>query len=105
MSEGRSPLQGKAEEYARVLREHLPELAERYEVESLGLFGSYVRGEQQADSDPDILVEYSRLPDLFDFVALKLDLAELLGVQVDLIMKKGLKPRIGERILAEVVQV
>ena len=60
MSKGRSPLQGKAKEYARILREHLPELRERYGVESLGLFGSYVRGEENEGSDLDVLVEFSR---------------------------------------------
>ena len=96
---------GKAAEYLRILREHLPELRERYGVASLGIFGSYVRGEQQANSDLDVLVEYARATDLFDFVALKLALSELLGVNVDLVMRKGLKPRIGERILAEAVPV
>ena len=88
----------------RLIREHLPELSDRYGVESLGIFGSFVRGEQREDSDLDILVEFSRTPGLFDFVALKIELAELLEVDVDLVMKRALKPQIGERILQEVVQ-
>ena len=105
MRENRPRLQGRAAQFVRILREHLPELRERYGVESLGIFGSYLRGEQRKDSDLDVLVEFSRVPDLFDFVALKLDLCELLEVNVDLVMKKGLKPRIGQRILAQVVEV
>jgi len=46
------------EEIRWVLREHLPDLRARYGVRSLALFGSYVRGEQEAESDLDILVEY-----------------------------------------------
>ena len=105
MSEGRSPLQGKAEEYARVLREHLPELRERYGVESLGIFGSYVRGEEQEDSDLDVLVEFSRSIGLFGFVGLNNDLSDLLGIKVDLVMKGALRRRIGRRVVEEVVRV
>ena len=105
MSESELRLHGKATEYARILREHLPELRKRYGVESLDVFGSYIRGDERENSALDVLVGYIRVPDLFDFVSLKLDLCELLGVNVDLVMKRGLKPRIGERILAEVVEV
>ena len=96
---------GKAVEFARVLREHLPELRESYGVKYLGIFGSYLRGEQRENSDLDVLVEYSRTPDLFEFVALKVELSDLVGANVDLVMKRGLRPRIGRRILAEVVQI
>ena len=105
MAETRQKLQGKAADFARLLRDHLPELRERYGVESFGLFGSYVRGEEKEGSDLDLLVEFADTPDLLEFVALGRDLSELLGVKVDLVMKRGLKRRIGERILEEVVTV
>lgn len=105
MPKGESGLQGKAAEYARVLHEHLPDLRERYGVESLGIFGSYVRGEQSEGSDLDLLVEFSTVPSLFEFVGLKLELADLLNIDVDLVMKKALRPRIGQRIIQEVVQI
>jgi predicted nucleotidyltransferase len=91
--------------FTRVLREHLPELGERYGVKSLGLFGSYVRGEQREDSDLDVLVEFEYAPNLVEFVNLEYYLSALLGVKVDLVMKRALKPRIGERILQEVMEV
>ena len=105
MSEEQHELQGKAAEFVRILREHLPELRERYGVASLGIFGSYVREEQRQDSDLDVLVEFDRSIGLFDFVGLELELCELLGPKVDLVMKSALKWRIGERILAEVFPV
>jgi predicted nucleotidyltransferase len=105
MSENRPLLHGKAERYARMLREHLPELKERYGVKSLGIFGSYVRGEDKADSDLDVLVEFSTVPSLLEFVGLKLELSDLLNVDVDLVMKRALRPRIGQRIIQEVVQI
>ena len=105
MTEEAHKLQGTAGEFARLLRDQLPELRDRYGVKSLGIFGSYVRGEERDGSDVDLLVEFSDTPDLFEFVALGRDLSELLGVKVDLIMKRALKARIGERILEEVVAV
>ena len=105
MKEARTEIKGKAAQYALVLREHLPELRERYGVESLGIFGSYVRGEEKEGSDLDVLVEFNQTLSLLQFVALKRHLSDLLGVEVDLVMRDGLKRRIGRRILAEVVLV
>lgn len=78
-------------------------LQERYNVRELGIFGSYVRQEQTEASDVDVLVEFSEMPSLLRFVSLEHYLTDNLGVKVDLVHKTGLKPRIGERILAEVV--
>ncbi|MBI5124998.1 MAG: nucleotidyltransferase family protein [Planctomycetes bacterium] len=89
----------------RVLRSHLPELQKRYGVKSLGVFGSYVRGEQQRLSDVDILVEFERVPTLLGLAALQRDLGNLLGVKADIVMRSTLKPAIGQFILSEVVYV
>ena len=78
-------------------------LEERYKVQELGIFGSYVRQEQTETSDVDVLVEFFETPSLLKFVNLENYLSDRLGVKVDLVHKAGLKPRIGERILAEVV--
>ncbi len=78
-------------------------LQERYQVRELGIFGSYVRREQTETSDVDVLVEFSETPSLLKFINLENYLSDGLGVKVDLVHKGGLKPRIGERILAEVV--
>jgi hypothetical protein len=87
------------------LRGYLPELCERYGVSTLGVFGSYVRGEQRAGSDLDLLVEFERVPTLLEFVDLQYHLSDLLGIKVDLVMEKTLKPTIGRHILEEVVPV
>ena len=50
------------EEIRRILKERLPGLQKRYGVKSLGIFGSYIRGEQTSQSDPDILVEFDDCP-------------------------------------------
>lgn len=69
----------------------------------MGIFGSYVRGEQRPDSDLDVLVNYQEVPSLIEFIRLEDYLSQLTGIEVDLVMADGLKPRIGERILQEVV--
>jgi hypothetical protein len=90
---------------AQILHRQLPVLEERYRVRSLGMFGSYVRHEQRAESDLDLLVTYDELPSLLKFIELENYLTDVLGVKVDLVMADALKPKIGERILAEVVPV
>ena len=85
------------------LRQQMPDLSERYRVNSLGVFGSYVRQEQQSDSDLDLLITFHEPPSLLKFIELENYLTDLLGVKVDLVMQSALKPRIGKRILSEVV--
>ncbi|HIH22750.1 TPA: nucleotidyltransferase family protein [Candidatus Micrarchaeota archaeon] len=88
-----------------LIEKHKQELAKDYKVKKIGVFGSYVRGEQRKKSDIDILVDFSETPGLFKFVALGLRLTELLGVKVDLVTKNSLKPNIGKQILKEVVYI
>jgi predicted nucleotidyltransferase len=89
----------------QTLQAHLPELRERYGVRGLLLFGSYLRGEQRKGGDLDVLVEFDRLPSLFEFIRLERYLSELLKMKVDLVMKSALKPAIGRHILEEAQQV
>lgn len=89
----------------QTLKTRLPQLIKQYKIKSLGLFGSYLRGEQNRNSDLDILIEFSETPGLFTFMELERELSQLLGVKVDLVMKKTLKPVIGKQILNEVVYV
>jgi uncharacterized protein len=87
------------------LAAYKPVLAEQYGVKEIGIFGSYVRGEQQRKSEVDILVDFTRSLSLLEFIHLENELIDLLGVKVDLVMKTALKPRIGKHILEEVVSV
>lgn len=93
------------ERIINILKEHKEELKEKYGVKEIGVFGSYIRGEQMDESDIDILVEFE--PDarisLLDFVGLENYISDLLGAKVDLVEKSALKPRIGKHILSEVI--
>ena len=87
------------------LRQLLPLLTERYSVETLEVFGSYVRAEQKADSDLDVLVTFQEVPSLLTFIAIENYLSDELEVKVDLVMKDSLKPAIGKVILNEALPV
>ena len=93
------------EEIKRTLSLHKAELKKKFKVKTIGVFGSYVRGEQRQRSDVDVLVEFEEPIGLFEFMDLEMYLSNLLGAKVDLVSKKALKPHIGEHILKEVVIV
>lgn len=96
-----------ADKIKKNLKEHDSELREKYGIKEIGVFGSYMRGEQKKGSDIDILVEFypDAEMDLITFVELEEHLSDLLGIKVDLVMKSALKPRIGKQILKEVVYI
>ncbi len=91
----------KIENIFRLLREGLPLLRDKYNVSSLEIFGSYIRDEQDSKSDLDLLVTFSENPGLLGFLELENYLTDMLKVNVDLVMKDSLKPRIGKYILSE----
>ena len=92
------------EDLRRMLRDQMPALEEQYGVRSLAVFGSYVRGEQTRASDLDLLVELGdKRISLLDFVGMEQRLSDVLGIKVDLVETRGLRPAIGRRILAEAV--
>jgi len=78
-------------------------LEQEYKVKLIGIFGSYVTGEPKTKSDIDILVEFSETPDIFNFIKLEEFLSNLLGIKVDLVSKKALKPLIKNKVLKEAV--
>jgi predicted nucleotidyltransferase len=98
-------MNNKIDRIIMILRENKPVLEEKYKVKTLGVFGSYVRGEQKEDSDLDILVEFQEPVGLFKFMELEEFLGKNTGVKVDLVSRKALKPRIGKYILEEVINV
>jgi len=88
----------------QILQVQKPYLYQEYGVTEIGVFGSYVRSEQKADSDLDILISLTDPPriSLLGLVRLQHYLSDLLGVKVDVALKDNLKKRIGRRILQEV---
>ena len=95
----------KRTEVLRILHEKRGELAEKYGVKSLALFGSVARDEARPDSDVDLLVEFDRPVGLFAFIGLKQVLEALLSCQVDLGTPRSLKPHLKESVLQEAIHV
>lgn len=90
-------------EIKQILSDQKLWLCETYQITELGIFGSYARGEQTQDSDVDVLIDYETAPTLFELVNLRDYLRNLIGIRVDIVTKNGLKPRIRERVLSEVI--
>jgi predicted nucleotidyltransferase len=93
------------DEFRSILRSAKPQLAEQFGVRSIGIFGSWIRGEQRKDSDLDVLVDFDRPIGLFRFIRLNQQLNELLGTHVDLVAQDCLDGAVGTRIRSEVASI
>lgn len=74
-------------------------------AKSIGIFGSYARGEAVPGSDLDILVEFTIRKSLLDIVGIEQELSESLGVKVDLLTEKAISPYLVDRIRKETVVI
>ncbi|MGB9628026.1 MAG: nucleotidyltransferase family protein [Thermodesulfobacteriota bacterium] len=93
------------EEILKILKDELPYLKERYGIKKIGLFGSYSRGEQNVESDVDLLVQFGKPIGFFTFIAIENYLSERIGVKVELVTEDALKPLLKPYIIEEVVYV
>jgi predicted nucleotidyltransferase len=85
-------------------RDDIKAAAARYHGKRVRLFGSVARGDERADSDIDLLVDFAPGSSLFDLLRLNRELAELLQHPVDVVSRGGLKPR-DRAILDEAVEL
>ena len=92
------------EEILRTLARDKPELQKRFKVSRMALFGSYARGDQQPNSDVDILVDVDPSIGL-DFVTLAEAIERMLGVSVDLVSSRAVNSRAMKFIESELVYV
>lgn len=86
-------------------RQEILELANKYGAYNVRIFGSVARGEADANSDIDFLVDMEVGRSLFDLGGLLMELQELLGCRVDLVTEKGLRKRLRERVLREAIEL
>ena len=82
-----------------------PELHEKYGVSKIGVFGSFSRGEEAKDSDIDILVDFDKDIDIFEYIDLRDFLSEYLSRKVDLVTRDAIKPLIKDNIMKEIVYI
>jgi predicted nucleotidyltransferase len=94
-----------AEDLLARLRELKPYAESHYKAKEIGLFGSFVRGEQNDSSDIDLLVDFEDGADLFDLTGLSLYLEDALQRKVDVVPKRALREELRESVLLEVVSV
>lgn len=87
------------------LRAMLPYLRREFGVRTLALFGSVVRSEASPTSDVDLLVTFETTPGLLRMMTLEQFIADVLGRPVDLVTRAGLKPSIGDRVVAEAQEI
>ena len=88
------------------LEEKKSYLEENFHIKEIGMFGSFIRGKQTEISDIDILVSFEKKhKNFFNYMRLKHYLKNLLGREVDLVIKEAVKPRLKERIFREVEYV
>ena len=83
--------------------EKLIAVCRRHDVVFLGVFGSYARGEADAQSDVDLLVRFSKRKSLLDLVRIEREVGTALGRPVDLLTEASISPYLRERILQETV--
>ena len=85
-----------------VIKEKRSEIASRFKVRRIGVFGSFARGQAGPQSDVDILVEFDK-PTFDNYMDLKFYLEEILNHPVDLVIHDAVKPRLKPIIEKEVV--
>jgi len=90
------------DEIKNTIRRNLDYLKSEYNVLTIEIFGSYTKNLQSNNSDLDLLVTFSKAPSLIKYITLENYLSSILGLQVDLVMKKSLKPYLKEIILSEI---
>ena len=86
----------------QVIREIHSELASRFTVRRIGVFGSFAKGVEGTESDVDIIVELAK-PTFDNYMDLKFCLEDVLKRPVDLVMADTVKPRIKPIIEQEVI--
>lgn len=86
-------------------RSQIREIALRHRVSSVRVFGSVLHGDDTAESDLDLLVEPTAQTTLMDIGAIRFELKQLLGMEVDVLMPNSLPPSFRDQVLREAITV
>lgn len=93
------------EEVKNILLQNKKNIEDSFNVQEIGIFGSYARNEQDKESDIDLLIDFKEPIGLLKFIELERYLSDLLNVKAELVTRRALKPRIGQRILQELIKI
>lgn len=90
-------------EIVKILKLHIIDMRKKFKIKEIGVFGSYVRGEQGEESDIDMLVEFEDGYKTFDnYMDLKFFLEDVLNSKIDLVIRTTIRDEIKQNILSEV---
>lgn len=89
----------------QTLHAHRGEMTTRFGARHIGLFGSAARDQLGPSSDVDVLVEFDRQPTFALYCELKDFLEALVGRRVDLVTRRGLKPRAWQSVRQDLIDV
>ncbi len=89
----------------KIISDHKPLLHDRYKINTIGVFGSYARGDTHSASDVDVLVEFSEPISLIHLISLENYLTGIIGVKVDVVPKEDIRKELKDTILKEAVYV
>ena len=76
-----------------------------FNLKMIGIFGSYARGENDQNSDLDILIDFDQTQDLLEIIGLEQELSEKLGIKVDLITVRSLNPQLKKYVEKDLVSL
>jgi predicted nucleotidyltransferase len=89
----------------KIIRDHKTLLRERYNINRIGVFGSYARGDTHTGSDVDVLVEFSEPISLIQLISLENYLSDIVGLKVDVVPKEDIRKELKDTILKDAVYV
>ena len=93
------------DEIRTIIRQNRDLLAQKYGVAVVGVFGSYVRGEQGTHSDIDLLADVLRPVSLLELAGAEVYLSEVLGLKVDLVPRRDVREELRDIIFKEAVSL
>ena len=107
MTEMNEPDEITLEQITKILKKKKAEIQQKYKVKDIGIFGSYVRGEQKSRSDVDILVEFSEedIPGLYKFIEFEKYIEQIKRKKVDLVRRGAIRAELRDIILKEVIYI
>jgi len=86
------------------LKSQIVPILQKHQVVKAGLFGSFARNEATEESDVDLLVEFSKVLGMLQYMNLKFELEDILKRKVDLIEYEAIKPRMRQSILEDEIR-
>lgn len=86
-------------------QETIRKAVRKFDPSLVAVFGSHARGEQNAESDLDLLVDFRTPIDLLELIGLEQELSEILGIKVDLVTERSLSPFIRPHIERDMIRI